>query len=222
MSIFSRGSKKRKDFVKKKMQETKSETKVQYTDKKATEEYMQKKRALAEQLIPELKQYCTLLCDPRKLWKEGNQYSPGRNMLRDYQFNTHQAINIVTRSDTYKNAEEDGSSSKYLQQVNTELGKLLAVTDFECSDPVNLKSSMQSCGKSLSKLKHPIGSTALVKLGKKGERIVDYVDELARLMLIKSVQENAAILLTLAKGAEWPIDEGNYTYEKVEPKYVEL
>ena len=122
----------------------------------------------------------------------------------------------------YKNVKEGGRSSKYLQQAQFELSKLMSANYNNYTDSENFKSSMQSCGKGLSKLKHPMGSTALVKVGGKGERLVDYVDELARLMLIKSVQETAAILVKLQPGAKWPDDGAGYTYAKVEPKYVTL
>ena len=131
-------------------------------------------------------------------------------------------INDVMNSKSYKNVTQGGSSSKYLQKVQFELGKLLATTSGDCTDPENFKSSMQSCGKGLSKLKHPIGSTALVKVGKKGERIVDYVDELARLMLNKCVQENAAILVRLSENDNWPDDASDYTYRSMDTKYVKL
>ena len=122
----------------------------------------------------------------------------------------------------YKNVTEGGSSSKYLQKAQNEVGKVMTTNYNDYTDSENFKSSMQSCGKGLSKLKHPIGSTALVKVGEKGKRIVDYVDELARLMLNKSVQENAAILVKLAKGAQWPADDENYKYQAMTTKYVTL
>ena len=124
-------------------------------------------------------------------------------------------------SKSYKNVTQGGSSSKYLQKVQFELGKLLATTSGDCTDPENFKSSMQSCGKGLSKLKHPIGSTALVKVRYEGERIVDYVDELARLMLTRSVQDNAAKLIQLKKNESWSEDD-NTDYQTMQPKYVNL
>lgn len=222
MSIFSRGSKKRKDFVKNKMQKTNSETGEKYTDTEANEKYMKKKQEWAEEIIEGLKLYCNVLRDPQAIWNEHSKEYTGTSLFWDCQNATDTAINEVMNSNKYKNLTEGGSSSKYLQKAQFEIGKLIATNLNSSTDPENFKSSMQSCGKGLSKLKHPTGSTALVKVGKKGERIVDYVDELARLMLIKSVQANAAILVKLEKGAEWPIDDGNYTYEKVEPKYVRL
>ena len=218
MSIFSRGSKKRKNFVGNKMQETNAT----YTDKEANEEYMKQKEKWAADIIKGLKKYCTMLCDLKALWEKEKNSKDGSNVLWDEQGNPHNAINQVMRSEVYKNVNDGGSSSKYLQQVQFELGKLLATNQSIYTDPANFKSSMQSCGKGLSKLKHPIGSTALVKVGEKGERIVDYVDELARLMLNKTVQENAAILVTLANGAEWPANNENYKYQTMTTKYVTL
>ena len=116
-------------------------------------------------------------------------------------------INGIMNSERYKNVLAGGSSSKYLQQAQDELGKLMARAYNHYTDPENIKSSVRSCGKGLSKLKHPIGSTALVKVGGKGKRIVDYVDKLARLLLDRNVQENAAILVALGQDADWPGDE---------------
>lgn len=222
MSIFSRGSKKRKDFVENKMQKTNSNTGKHYTDKEANEKYMKKKGKWAETIIKELKKYCALLYDPKEIWEEKSNSTYGNHLFWDYLCDITHQINIIMHSNCYKNVTHGGSSSKFLQLVQNELGKLMARGLSNDIDPANFKSSMQSCGKGLSKLKHPIGSTALVKVGNKGNRIVDYVDKLARLLLDRNVQKNAAKLVKLEQGEEWPANEDDYTYTKVEPKYVKL
>ena len=216
MSMFSRGSKKRKDFVEKKM------TNEEYTKTEATDEYMKQKKAWASYIIGGFKQYCKVLCDPKALWKAKKDLDDGCVVLWYEQGIPHMAINKVMQQYVYKNVNDGGRSFEYLKQVHFELGKTLAINRSLFTDPENFKSSMKFCGKGLSKLKHPIGSTALVKLGEKRERVVDCVDELARLMLNKTVQENAAILLRLHKGEDWPDDGNGYTYKAVEPKYVKL
>ncbi len=222
MSIFSRGSKKRKEFVAQKITKTNSNTGTNYTTTEAQEEYMKKKQEWAETIIEGLKEYCKVLCNPKDLWTNGETSGTGCQMFWNYQNKPNTVINGVMSSAEYKNVKEGGCSSKYLDQVQSELAKLMAKNYNYSTDPENFKSSMQSCGKGLSKLKHPIGSTALVKVGKKGERIVDYVDELARLMLNKCVQENAAKLVKLPKGAEWPANDAKYTYQAMTTKYVKL
>ena len=210
MSIFSRGSKKRKEFVAQKITQTNSNTGQYYTDTEAQEEYMKKKQEWAKIIIEQLKTYCTVLCNPKAFWDKEKDSDTGTNMFWKYQNKPSNGINHVMRSEVYKNVKDGGSSSKYLETVQFELGKTLAINQSVHVDPANLISSMQSCGKGLSKLKHPIGSTALVNVGEKGHRIVDYVDELARLMLNKCVQENAAKLVRLPEGKEWPADDENY------------
>lgn len=223
MSIFSRGSKKRKDFVENKMKETNSKTNKTYTDTEANEEYMKEKKEWADDIIKGFKTCCEVLRDPMKVWNQYKSAAPGAKVFWIEHGAICNKINTVMKSDKYKNVTQGGSSSKYLQTVQYELGKVMTTNyNGDDTDPENFKSSMQSCGKGLSKLKHPIGSTALVTVGKKGERIVDYVDELASLMLNKSVQENAAKLVKLEQGEEWPANEDDYTYTKVKPKYVKL
>ena len=222
MSIFSRGSKKRKNFVEDKMQKTNSNTGTNYTDKEANEKYMTKKRQWADTIIKELKKYCALLCDPKEIWEQKSNSTYGNHLFWDYLCDITHRINKIMHSSRYKNVTHGGSSSKFLPLAQNELGQLMTRDFSTYTDPENFKSSMQSCGKGLSKLTHPIVSTALVKVGKKGERIVDYVDELARLMLNKTVQENAAILRNLDQTEEWPANDAKYTYEEVKTKYVTL
>ena len=225
MSIFSRGSEKRKDFVKNTMDNELKDTgeyKIRYTEKEANDEYMEKKKEWAKKIIDGFKTYCKALCDPKKDWDQCKAYSQGRNVFLANLGELTHTINEVMSSTQYKNVTQGGSSSKYLEKTQDHLGMVSVRAHSTGTDPENFKSSMQSCGKGLSKLKHPIGSTALVKLGEKRERVVDCVDELARLMLNKTVQENAAILLRLHKGEDWPDDGNGYTYKAVEPKYVKL
>ena len=183
---------------------------------------MVEKKKWADDLIKGLAPYCALLCDPKDVWEPRKGFATGVDVF----WNNHSVIigklNGVMSSETYKNVKQGGSSSKYLKKVQDEISKVMSRSSTGWTDPENLKSSMQSCGEGLSKLKHPNGSNPLVKVGDKGKRIVDYVDELARLMLNKTVQENAAKLMKLLKNKAWPADDENYTYERVETKYVEL
>ena len=222
MSIFSRGSKKRKDFVKDKMQETNNKTDKTYTEKEANEEYMEKKKEWANEIISTLKGYCEVLCDPRAVWIGKSDNATGCTVFWRIQTKLTGTINYVMSYDAYKNVTQGGRSYKYLNAVQDETAKLLAKSFDYYTDSENLKSSMQSCGKGLSKLKHPIGSTALVKVGKAGKRIVDYVDELAHLMKNDTVKENVSVLVKLEDGDEWPADKKDYHYATVKTKYAKL
>ena len=223
MSIFSRGSTKRKKFVEDKMKEYNTETSKNYTEIEANEKYMEQKKTWANDIILALKEYCEVLCDPHTFWRDRkNKKNSGRDLFYRYLAGAHYKINDTMTSDKYKNVKQGGSSSKYLEHVQFEIAKVVAKTLHSYPDPEGFKSSMESCGKGLSKLKHPIGSTALVKVGKAGKRIVDYVDELAHLMKNNTVRENVSRLVKLNNTDEWPADTDKYKYATVQTKYVEL